>query len=231
MADYAVNPRRASSLLIIAVFLLFNLCYHVTYFSTNGSKPVVKVPHHAATSLAKCRALHVKPGPPSDFYDRNVSDRFVFGSKPLLIRNATIWTGRVQGLEVIEGDVLLEGGLIKQVGDINEDILSAYSDLVSIDAHRYVSCLPHRLGAHPQVFTGRGSLQGMLRFVLRLPEIASIFSHSIIDVHSHLGVESSPGLQGAGDGNSLKGPILPWLRSLDGLNTHDEGQKSLYLTL
>jgi len=26
---------------------------------------------------------------------------------------------------------------------------------------------------------------------------------------------------GARDGNSVKGPILPWLRSLDGLNTHD----------
>jgi hypothetical protein len=36
-----------------------------------------------------------------------------------------------------------------------------------------------------------------------------------------MGVESSPSLVGADDGNSLKGPILPWLRSIDGLNTHD----------
>jgi hypothetical protein len=48
-------------------------------------------------------------------------------------------------------------------------------------------------------------------------------AYSIIDVHSHLGVQSSPALAGASDGNSLKGPILPWLRSLDGLNTHDDG--------
>jgi hypothetical protein len=27
---------------------------------------------------------------------------------------------------------------------------------------------------------------------------------------------------GASDTNSRKSPILPWLRSLDGLNTHDE---------
>lgn len=27
---------------------------------------------------------------------------------------------------------------------------------------------------------------------------------------------------GASDGNSRKAPILPWLRSIDGLNTHDE---------
>lgn len=28
---------------------------------------------------------------------------------------------------------------------------------------------------------------------------------------------------GAIDLNSNKGPILPWLRSVDGLNTHDDG--------
>ena len=28
-------------------------------------------------------------------------------------------------------------------------------------------------------------------------------------------------LQGASDGTSHKAPILPWLRSVDGLNTHD----------
>ena len=33
---------------------------------------------------------------------------------------------------------------------------------------------------------------------------------------------SSPGLKGAADTNSHKGPILPWLRSLDALNTHDD---------
>ena len=45
---------------------------------------------------------------------------------------------------------------------------------------------------------------------------------SIVDPHSHLGVLSSPALSGSNDLNSFHGPILPWLRSLDGLNTHDE---------
>jgi hypothetical protein len=44
----------------------------------------------------------------------------------------------------------------------------------------------------------------------------------IVDMHSHLGVYSAPGLSGASDGNSLHGPVLPWLRSLDGLNTRDD---------
>lgn len=42
-------------------------------------------------------------------------------------------------------------------------------------------------------------------------------------MHSHLAVESAPALRGAEDGNSLKGVAQPWLRSLDGLNTHDDG--------
>ncbi|KAF9014304.1 hypothetical protein BDQ17DRAFT_1386733 [Cyathus striatus] len=44
----------------------------------------------------------------------------------------------------------------------------------------------------------------------------------IVDLHSHLGVSSAPHLRGAADGNSHAAPILPWLRSIDGLNTHDE---------
>jgi imidazolonepropionase-like amidohydrolase len=44
----------------------------------------------------------------------------------------------------------------------------------------------------------------------------------IVDMHSHLGVGSAPTLSGANDGNSFWGIAQPWLRSLDGLNTHDE---------
>lgn len=47
----------------------------------------------------------------------------------------------------------------------------------------------------------------------------------IVDVHSHVGVESVPGLVGAMDVNSMHGAVQPWLRALDGLNTHDESYK------
>jgi len=63
-----------------------------------------------------------------------------------------------------------------------------------------------------------------------------------VDLHTHLGVLSAPILAGIGsshlleygitdltttylgavDLNSNKGPIVPWLRSIDGLNTHDD---------
>ncbi|ESK86843.1 carbohydrate esterase family 9 protein [Moniliophthora roreri MCA 2997] len=47
----------------------------------------------------------------------------------------------------------------------------------------------------------------------------------IVDLHSHLGVYSAPELSGSSDDNSLKQITQPWLRSLDGLNTHDEAYR------
>jgi hypothetical protein len=62
----------------------------------------------------------------------------------------------------------------------------------------------------------------------------------IFDMHSHIGVDSAPELRGisrhqlptllmtdarspgSDDTNSIAGVTQPWLRSLDGLNTHDE---------
>ena len=41
---------------------------------------------NAASILDTCRALDLKPGPPADFIDRTVSDRFVPGTKPVLIK-------------------------------------------------------------------------------------------------------------------------------------------------
>ncbi|KAI0722347.1 composite domain of metallo-dependent hydrolase [Cerioporus squamosus] len=43
----------------------------------------------------------------------------------------------------------------------------------------------------------------------------------LIDLHSHAGLVSAPITAGALELDSPNGPILPWLRSIDGLNTHD----------
>ena len=51
------------------------------------------------------------------------------------------------------------------------------------------------------------------------------YSPSIVDLHSHIGVGSLPRLSGASDTNSRSGIVQPWLRSLDGLNTHDDSYK------
>ena len=43
----------------------------------------------------------------------------------------------------------------------------------------------------------------------------------IIDMHSHTGVYSLPGLEGNSDGNELSDNITPWARSIDGFYPFD----------
>ncbi|KAL1703300.1 hypothetical protein EV121DRAFT_281199 [Schizophyllum commune] len=136
-----------------------------------------------------CKLLHVKPGPPPSFHDRAVSDRHVPGTKPVWVRNATLWTGNANGTEVVTGDLLLADGLIKAVGIIPDALLRAYTEVESINAQR------------------------------------AWVTPGLVDLHSHIGVGASPKLQGAGDTNSHAAPMQPWLRSIDGLNTHDESYK------
>ncbi|KAK0488713.1 carbohydrate esterase family 9 protein [Armillaria novae-zelandiae] len=149
------------------------------------------IPLHAAETLQKCKLLDVPPGPPPGFRSRTESDRFVPGTKATLLKNATIWTGRVNGLEVVRGDILLDKGIIKAVGVIDPGALAAYTvqDLVTYDVG------------------------------------GAWISPGIVDLHSHIGVGSSPHLSGASDTNSRHGIIQPWLRSLDGLNSHDDSYR------
>ena len=206
------HPRRISHVpFLIKLLALSSLAslslfsYWVSYFP--GWRRGSPVPRHAAEIQDRCRALNTKPGPPPGFHYRTVSDRFVEGTKSVWIKNATIWTGRVEGLEVIHGDVLLMNGIIKMVGHV--DLRS-----VGIGSHDEV-----------EVFDAHGAYvtPGYVRSLhTRHPFRAKVFRvYRIIDVHSHMGVGSSPALEGALDVNSMHGPIVSWLRSIDGLNTHD----------
>ncbi|KAJ7841313.1 carbohydrate esterase family 9 protein [Mycena olivaceomarginata] len=145
-------------------------------------------PSSSAAAISRCRALQLQPGPPDDFHDRSESDRFVPQTRPHLVQNAKIWTGRNNGTEVLTGDILIDKGLIKGVGHFGSAFLrETYgSDLVVIDAQN------------------------------------AWVTPGIVDIHSHMGNGPSPALDGADDTNSHKATIQPWLRSLDGLNTHDD---------
>ncbi|KAJ3866956.1 hypothetical protein EV359DRAFT_61910 [Lentinula novae-zelandiae] len=146
----------------------------VSFRTLDTKSSFAKVPINAPQIIQKCSTLNVIPGPPQDFDSRKESDRYVPGTNPTLIKNATIWTGNVKGLEIILGDLLLDKGMIQAVGEIPV-----------IDAN------------------------------------GSWLSPGIVDLHSHLGDQSSPKLSGSADTNSRKGLVQPWLRSLDSLNTHD----------
>ncbi|KAF8522962.1 carbohydrate esterase family 9 protein [Hysterangium stoloniferum] len=157
----------------------------VFWNSYTASTTVNRVPINAAQVLSRCAQLDVMPGVPAQFQQRTQSDRFEEGTPPTLIYNATIWTGSDN--QVVRGDVLLDGGIIKRVGGYYPDARKIYGErLVIVDAK------------------------------------GAWVTPGIVDLHSHLGVNSAPSLSGASDGNSHHGITQPKLKSLDGLNTHDD---------
>lgn len=143
---------------------------------------------------ATCSNLRSVPRDASGPRDENA--RVVKGSKPILIRNATVWTGEpVEGTSLedahagkgyswIHSDVYLEKGLIKRV----EPAIS-------------VASLSHDC----EVWDAEGRL----------------LTSGILDMHSHAGDDMLPDLEGSGDTNELSNDITPYVRSIDGLNPLD----------
>ncbi|KXN89583.1 hypothetical protein AN958_05450 [Leucoagaricus sp. SymC.cos] len=137
--------------------------------------------------LSRCAAMKATPIVPQTFRSRKSSERYELGNNATLVRDATIFTGKDNGREIIRGDILLDRGVIRGVGRIPARTIDEAENLTVIEA--------------------RGAW----------------VTPGLVDLHSHLGVMSAPVLSGAYDMNSKKGPILPWLRSVDALNTHDDG--------
>lgn len=82
----------------------------------------------------------VNIAPPSDFGERSVSDRYDPEAIPTLITNASIWTGNHGGKEVIlKGEIFLDKGIVKYVGDRTPASLVASNRLV---AHSVVDDQP-----------------------------------------------------------------------------------------
>ena len=123
--------RRQWAFFFLGVLFSFALAAQF-YVTREYPRRFVRIRPDAARLKARCENLKLTPGPPPTFHERSSSDRFVLGIKPTLIRNATIWTGNVDGLEVLHGDILLDKGLIKSVGKSLD--LEQWEDLVVIDA-------------------------------------------------------------------------------------------------
>ena len=196
--------RQKGKSLLAAVLLTFTSLAILNAYISDWQNQLDNVPFDAEEIINKCNALDVLPSPPSNFPWRSHSDRFVHGTPPTLFKNASIWTGRNSGNEVVAGDLLIDMGLIKAIGFVEDTTLAEYKDLVVIDAE------------------GAWITPGyVVPNLITISYLIKPFT-SIVDLHSHLGVDSSPHLQGSDDTNSFKGLVLPWLRSLDGLNTHDD---------
>ena len=94
--------------LALAAGLYLSTVVVTSSFSHHNSSKSPHVPSpHADEILAMCQQLHQTPGPPEDFLSRKESDRYVPGTLPIFIKNATIWVGRDQ--ETLAGaDITLD---------------------------------------------------------------------------------------------------------------------------
>lgn len=185
MLKYTVDPpsrRRTFLQLAVAVAVLLPIVLWNFQFSFQ------RVPHsdkQLFKAAARCASVVRKPGPPPHFHRRTHSDRLEPDTPATLIRHARIWTGMRNGTEIINGDILLENGLITAVGHVDESLIQTHKLLEVIDVHN------------------------------------AWVTPGIVDMHSHMGDDSLPELNGSEDYYSRKAVIAPWARTLDGLNTHD----------
>ncbi|KAG1765833.1 hypothetical protein EV702DRAFT_981291 [Suillus placidus] len=141
--------------------------------------------------LSKCAYIHAKPGPPPNFHARTQSDRFVDSEDVTPL----LVRNATIWTAAHDGHEVLTGDLL-----MHRSLIKAIGD-VPLSLIRQVELKSRKL----EVINAHGAW----------------VTPGIVDLHSHIGVVSAPQLNGACDTSSRKAPILPWLRSIDGLNTHD----------
>lgn len=200
--EYAgLRQRRRHRRRFIRAAVLLLLGYTILQFwarfSEEGAHPKVNTilsAERLRAEHATCSKLRSVPTDPSGPRERNA--RYVDGKKPVLIRNATVWTGEPavgtlpenahfgKGYAWIQADIYLEHGLIKQV-DSSISLASMSADC--------------------EIWDAKGRL----------------LTSGIVDMHSHTGVDSLPGLRGNQDTNELSSDTTPYVRSIDGLNPLD----------
>lgn len=85
--------------------------------------------------LSRCAAIRTEPGPPANFLGRDKSDRYEPGTNATLIRNASIFTGENNGTVVLRGDILLDKGIIRAIGDIPGRVIENTPNLTTVEAN------------------------------------------------------------------------------------------------
>jgi hypothetical protein len=132
-ANVPSQRHRPKALLgLLALCLVSLTCtFYWHGYSSNAWSHSQSIPLNAHEILKRCAALKARPGPPSNFLERSVSDRFEEGTPATIIRNAAIWTGEKNGTEIIHGDLLLDKGIIQAIGQVSR---TPIHDAHTIDA-------------------------------------------------------------------------------------------------
>ncbi|EUC66936.1 carbohydrate esterase family 9 protein [Rhizoctonia solani AG-3 Rhs1AP] len=191
------NPR-TSFLAFCTLSILGIPIYLFAPYNYSAARHAHVVPPNAQTVLDTCHQLTLAPYRPTS-ESRLISERFEPGSvHPVLLQNATIWTGVKDPdgrVQVTKGDLLLVNGVIQGVFGNGLGMLELA-----------------RRGYNNEGIETRNVLGAWI-------------TPAIFDLHSHVGDSSIPAFKGSNDDNSFKSPLLPFLRSLDAINTHDEALK------
>jgi imidazolonepropionase-like amidohydrolase len=187
---WADRRRKRRVFRLVAATCLSYFAYSAYKISANTEKPASLLSvTRLQEDLATCATLQRVPEALSS--GREYNKRYVNGTKPVLIQNATVWTGEPvhgtsaedarqgKGYAWIQSDVFIEHGLIKRVAS-SISLADLPSDIETYNAH------------------GRQVTAG------------------IVDMHSHAGLGSLGGLQG--DENELSSDITPYVKSLDSLD-------------
>ncbi|OTA55877.1 amidohydrolase [Hypoxylon sp. EC38] len=145
--------------------------------------------------LRVCSKLRSKPQDPIGL-GRARNARYVDGHKPILIKNATVWVG-----EPVDGTGAEDARAGKGFSWINADVLLEYGLIKDVRKGIDASLL----ASDTLIWDAKGRQ----------------LTTGIIDMHSHTGVDSLPGLVGNDDTNEMGSNITPYVRSIDGLNIFD----------
>lgn len=163
--QYASHHRRRRirrRALRVVVLACFAYAAYVHWFSRDSTiKEQLLSSERLNDGYATCRKLRTLPVDPSGH--RNVSARYVEGGKPILIRNATVWTGESEpGTEKYSWarlDVLLRNGLIEKVSShipghylpyehdtVNANGRQLTAGIIDMHSHTGVDSLPELRG-------------------------------------------------------------------------------------
>ncbi|KAM7198900.1 hypothetical protein V8F20_005967 [Naviculisporaceae sp. PSN 640] len=145
--------------------------------------------------IETCKKLWHKPQDPIG-EGREKNARYIDGHAPTLIKNATVWVG-----EPVKGTSAEDARKGKGFSWINADVYLEYGLIQRVEKGISLSTVAE----DTIVFEANGR-----------PLTAGI-----IDMHSHAGVDSLPGLEGNDDTNEMSSDITPYVRSIDGLQPGD----------
>ncbi|KAK3305970.1 uncharacterized protein B0T15DRAFT_494100 [Chaetomium strumarium] len=145
--------------------------------------------------LATCAKLRKKPQDPIGA-GRERNARYVDGHAPTLIKNASVWVGEPAAGTPAEAARSGTG-----FDWITADVYLEYGLIKRVDPSITLSSV----ASDTVVFDARGR-----------PLTAGI-----IDMHSHAGVDSLPESWGNEDTNEMASDIVPYVRSIDGIQPYD----------